>query len=63
MRLKTRRVEIAGITENPDGFWTKQMARNLTDCQDGFLRDASHLLVDRDTKTIYRLSAGQEVVK
>ncbi len=52
MRLKTRRVEIAGITENPDGFWTKQMARNLTDCQDGFLRDASHLLVDRDTKLL-----------
>jgi len=50
MRLKSRRVEIAGITANPDGGWTKQMARNLTACQGGFLEGASYLLVDRDTK-------------
>ncbi len=50
MRLNTRRVEIAGVTTNPDGDWVRQMARNLTDCQGGFLNDASHLLIDRDTK-------------
>jgi putative transposase len=50
MRLKTRRIEIAGVTANPDGDWVRQMARNLTDCQSGFLNDASHLLIDRDTK-------------
>jgi putative transposase len=50
MRLKTRRVEIVGVTSNPDGHWTKQMARNLTDCEDGFLRSANYLIVDRDTK-------------
>ncbi|MFT4549973.1 MAG: hypothetical protein ACI9MB_003948, partial [Verrucomicrobiales bacterium] len=50
MRLNTRRVEIAGVTTNPDGDWIRQMARNLTDCQGGFLNDASHLLIDRDTK-------------
>ncbi len=50
MRLKTRRVEIAGVTANPDGEWTKQMARNLTNSHDGFLKEASHILVDRDTK-------------
>jgi len=50
MRLKSRRVEIAGITANPDGGWTKQMARNLTACQGRFLEGASYLLVDRDTK-------------
>ena len=49
MRLKSRRVEIAGITENPNGDWIKQIARNLTDCEDGFLRGTSHILVDRDT--------------
>ncbi|MEO1995145.1 MAG: integrase core domain-containing protein [Planctomycetaceae bacterium] len=27
----------------------KQDSRNLTDCEDGFLKDASHLIVDRDT--------------
>ena len=50
MRLKTRRIEIAGLTESPNGDWTKQIARNLTDGGDGFLKDASHLRVDRDTK-------------
>ena len=29
--LKTRRVEISGIVQQPDGEWMKQMARNLTD--------------------------------
>jgi hypothetical protein len=28
------------------------MARNLTDCDEGFLKDASHLIVDRDTKFV-----------
>jgi transposase InsO family protein len=49
MRLKTRRVEIAGVTANPDGDWVKQMERNLT-ASGGFLDGASHLLIDRDTK-------------
>jgi putative transposase len=49
MRLNTRRVEIAGITECPDGDWVGQMTRNLTACG-GFLDGASHLLIDRDTK-------------
>lgn len=50
MPLKTRRVEIAGVTANPDSAWVRQMARNLTDPQDGFLRNSTHILVDRDTK-------------
>jgi putative transposase len=32
MRLSTRRVEIAGVTPNPDGAWMQKMGRNLTDC-------------------------------
>ena len=35
--LKTRRVEIAGISHQPYDEWMKQMARNLTDAIDGFL--------------------------
>ena len=31
VRLKTRAVEIAGITSEPDGIWMTQLARNLTD--------------------------------
>jgi hypothetical protein len=50
MHLRSRRVEIAGVAENPNGDWTRQMTRNLTDCDEGFLKDASHVIVDRDTK-------------
>jgi putative transposase len=46
--LKTRRVEIAGIVRRPDGEWMKQMARNLTDCDSGFLNGARYLIHDRD---------------
>jgi len=48
MAIKTRTVEIAGIAANPDGEWMKQMARNLTDTVDGFLRNATYLIRDRD---------------
>ncbi len=46
--LKTRRVVIAGISRRPDGAWMQQVARNLTDSHDGFLRDARYLIHDRD---------------
>ena len=52
MHLKTRRVHIAGITPSPNATWLTQVCRNLTDCQDGFLKDAKHLIVDRDTSFI-----------
>ncbi len=46
--LKTRRVEIAGISHQPYDEWMTQMARNLTDVFDGFLRDTRFLIHDRD---------------
>jgi putative transposase len=46
--LKTRRVEIAGICPSPAEPWMKQVARNLTDCDDGFLRGIRYLILDRD---------------
>src|SRR4029453_4265648 len=48
MKLKTRTVEIAGITRQPDGNWMTQVARNLTDAEDGFLRGMKYLILDRD---------------
>ncbi len=48
VKLETREVHIAGIRINPDGAWMKQVARNLTDPIDGFLRDATHLIHDAD---------------
>ena len=46
--LATRRVEICGVSVDPDGTWMKQMARNLTDEVDGFLLKHRHLIMDRD---------------
>ena len=46
--LKTRKVEISGIIHQPNGEWMKQVARNLTDVDDGFLRQARYLIHDRD---------------
>jgi hypothetical protein len=48
IQLKTRAVEVAGIRVDPDGEWMKQMARNLVDPVEGFLRGATHLIHDRD---------------
>ena len=48
IKLKTRTVEIAGITSEPDGTWMTQLARNLTDASDGFLRGVQYLILDRD---------------
>ena len=48
MDLRTRKVEIAGITCEPSGAWMKQVARNLTDSVDGFLIGKRLMLMDRD---------------
>jgi putative transposase len=48
IELKSRAVHIAGIRVVPDGAWMKQIARNLLDPVDGFLRHATHLIHDRD---------------
>ncbi len=48
--LATRAVEILGSTPHPGEAFMKQIARNLTDCVDGFLRGKRFLILDRDTK-------------
>ena len=61
MRLKTRAVEIAGITRQPHKGWMTQIARNLTDARDGFLCGAQYLILDRDplyTAAFRRLLRG-----
>ena len=50
MELKTRRVHFAGCTTNPHEAWMKQMARELTNHEDGFLQGKRYLIMDRDTK-------------
>ena len=50
MELATRRVHLAGLTPNPDEAWMLQVARNVTDAEEGFLRGKKYLLMDRDGK-------------
>ncbi|MEO2175477.1 MAG: hypothetical protein ABGY96_15405, partial [bacterium] len=50
MELKTRRVHFAGCTSSPHEAWMKQIGRELTNCEDGFLKVKQHLIMDRDTK-------------
>jgi transposase InsO family protein len=66
--LESRRVEIAGILPRPNGEWMSQMARNLTDCDEGFLNEARYLIHDRDplfTQSFREIlkSSGVETVK
>jgi putative transposase len=46
--LESRRVHIAGLTRHPHDAWIQQIARNLTDSVDGFLRGKRYLIHDRD---------------
>jgi len=46
--IATRRVCIAGTTTNPTSAWMEQIARNLTDCEEGFLTGRRFLIIDRD---------------
>ncbi len=64
----TRRVQIAGIVPEPDGRWMAQVARNLTDALDGFLRGKRYLIHDRSplfTSVFAEIlkAAGVKVVK
>ena len=64
----TRAVHIAGITTHPDSAFMAQVARNLTDHADGFLRARRYLILDLDTKFTDQFNrilygAGVEVVR
>jgi len=39
---------VGGISASADGAWMKQIARNLTAADDGFLVGVRHLILDRD---------------
>jgi len=49
MELSTRRVHLAACTRALGDGFMKQIARNLTDAFDGFLRDSKYVLMDRDS--------------
>ncbi len=67
IHLKTRRVVIGGVSENPDGAWVTQITRNVTN-YDEPMSKAKYLIHDRDTKYCRRFrnlleSSGIEPLK
>ncbi|NIM20062.1 MAG: hypothetical protein GTO51_07375 [Candidatus Latescibacteria bacterium] len=65
--IAKRRVHIAGTTANPASSWMEQIARNLADCDEGFLTGKRFLVIDRDAKYSPRFrsipeSSGVEVL-
>ena len=49
IEVATRKVHIGGLSANAHGAWMEQLARNMTDPVDGFLRRCRMLLHDRDS--------------
>ncbi|MEN6386044.1 MAG: hypothetical protein ABFD79_12725 [Phycisphaerales bacterium] len=43
INLSTRKVEILGIKSAPDGIWMKQVARNIIDCEEEFLKEKDNV--------------------
>ena len=50
IHLESRRVEIAGITPHPNRAWIKQIARNDSMDEWGFLESRRYLIHHRDNK-------------
>lgn len=48
IELKGRRIRMAGIAPEPAGRWMRQMGRNLTDGENGFLNGTRYLIRDGD---------------
>jgi transposase len=48
IEISTRRVQLGGIAKCPNGPWMAQLARTITDCEDGVLKDNRYLIHDRD---------------
>ena len=46
--LASRRVEIGGVARPANGLWMSQVARNLSDPEEGFLTGKRYLIHDRD---------------
>ena len=48
IELSPRRVEISGVSTQPEGAWMTQIGRNLSDAEDDFLVGKRFLIHDRD---------------
>jgi hypothetical protein len=50
IELSTRKVQIAGIASTANGLWMSQIARNLTDAEQGILTGKRYLIHARDPR-------------
>jgi putative transposase len=50
LHLGSRSIHIAGATPHPDAHWMRQIARNVTIAEWGFLSSGQYLIHDRDGK-------------
>jgi putative transposase len=68
VHIASRKIYIAGFTANPNETWMKQIARNLTMADGGFLNGMKYLILDRDGKFALSFralieSAGVEMLR
>jgi hypothetical protein len=61
IELATRKVFFAPIQLQPDGAYMKQVARILTDMEDGFLKGKRYLIHDRDP--LYTAEGFHDILK
>ena len=61
IEYSTRKVFFAPIKLEPDGQYMKQVARILTDCEDGFLKGKRYLIHDRDS--LYNSDGFHDILK
>ena len=61
IELATRKVFFAPLKPQPDGNYIKQVARNLTDCENGFLKGKKYLIHDRDP--LFRTEGFHDLLK
>ncbi|RJP79793.1 MAG: hypothetical protein C4522_09300 [Desulfobacteraceae bacterium] len=50
IHIGSRKIHIAGVTSNPDEKWMKQIVRNVSMADLGFLSGCRYLIHDRDSK-------------
>ena len=61
IEFSTRKVFFAPIKLQPDGNYMRQVARILTDCEDGFLKDKRYLIHDRDP--LYNTTGFHDILR
>ncbi len=61
IEFSKRKVFFAPIKLQPNGNYMRQVARILTDCEDGFLRDKRFLIHDRDP--LFRSEAFHDILQ